>query len=87
MTITQEQFNEKMDALDAANPGPAARLAAGKISMPSDPWSSPDIARYLPNPQPVVVQYYIGCICPAGANKDCERPDCPRKNPMKEHAR
>lgn len=21
----------------------------------------------------------VGCICPAGANKDCERPDCPRK--------
>lgn len=21
----------------------------------------------------------IGCICPAGANKDCERLDCPRK--------
>lgn len=25
-----------------------------------------------------------GCICPPGANKDCERPDCPRKNPMKD---
>lgn len=21
----------------------------------------------------------IGCICPPGANKDCERLDCPRK--------
>jgi hypothetical protein len=22
----------------------------------------------------------VGCICPAGANKECERPDCPRKD-------
>jgi hypothetical protein len=21
-----------------------------------------------------------GCICPPGANKECERPDCPRKD-------
>jgi hypothetical protein len=21
----------------------------------------------------------IGCICPPGANKECERRDCPRK--------
>lgn len=21
----------------------------------------------------------VGCICPPGANKECERPDCPRK--------
>jgi len=21
----------------------------------------------------------VGCICPVGANKECERPDCPRK--------
>ena len=23
-----------------------------------------------------------GCICPPGANKDCENPACPRKDPM-----
>lgn len=32
---------------------------------------------YISGPVP------IGCICPPGANKDCERPDCPRKNHMK----
>ena len=28
------------------------------------------------DPQP------MGCICPPGANKDCEAPHCPRKNPF-----
>jgi hypothetical protein len=31
--------------------------------------------------QPMVPLVPVGCICPPGANKDCERPDCPRKNP------
>lgn len=22
----------------------------------------------------------VGCICPPGANRDCENPACPRKN-------
>lgn len=26
--------------------------------------------------------YARGCICPAGANKDCENLACPRKDPM-----
>lgn len=25
----------------------------------------------------------MGCICPPGANKDCEAPLCPRRNPLK----
>lgn len=23
----------------------------------------------------------MGCVCPPGANKDCENPMCPRRNP------
>ena len=26
------------------------------------------------------IPYQMGCICPPGANKDCESPVCPRKN-------
>lgn len=25
----------------------------------------------------------VGCICPPGANKECENPVCPRKNPTR----
>jgi hypothetical protein len=27
---------------------------------------------------------YMGCICPPGANLQCENPMCPRKDPMKQ---
>jgi hypothetical protein len=30
-------------------------------------------------PYPMFVP--IGCICPPGANKECERQDCPRRAP------
>lgn len=29
------------------------------------------------------VQSHAGCICPPGANRDCEAPLCPRKNHLK----
>lgn len=32
----------------------------------------------VPNTLPMIQH---GCICPAGANKDCENPVCPRKAP------
>jgi hypothetical protein len=32
--------------------------------VPIDPWPS---------------LHTVGCICPPGANKDCENPACPRK--------
>jgi len=32
------------------------------------------------NDLPVSPQVPTGCICPPGANKDCEAPMCPRKN-------
>lgn len=42
---------------------------------------------YYPSHQPVASPYHwpapMGCICPAGANKDCEAPLCPRRNPAK----
>lgn len=41
--------------------------------------AAPFPAPYLP-PQPIL--YPVGCICPPGANKDCARPDCPRKNAL-----
>lgn len=30
-----------------------------------------------PYPQPAAAA--VGCVCPPGANLQCERPDCPRK--------
>jgi len=33
----------------------------------------------LMQPMPMAPQP-MGCICPPGANKDCEAPLCPRKN-------
>jgi hypothetical protein len=42
---------------------------------PYQPWPSYPGTIYQPTP--------VGCICPPGANKECERPDCPRKNHLK----
>jgi hypothetical protein len=39
-------------------------------SLPSQPL-------YYPTPAPL---RSMGCICPPGANKECEAPMCPRKN-------
>jgi hypothetical protein len=36
-----------------------------------------------PNGFPTPLYLPIGCICPPGANKDCERRDCPRQSPTK----
>lgn len=54
----------------------------------SDLWPVPPIWDYFVPRPPVVVQYLpVGCICPPGANKECERPDCPRKDLLKEALR
>lgn len=48
-----------------------------------DPWRSPEVPQ-IPPQQPVWSVYEavpVGCICPAGANLECARPDCPRKAP------
>lgn len=45
---------------------------------PPLPWWTP------PMPIGQVHVMPIGCICPPGANRDCERPDCPRKNPYRD---
>ncbi len=44
------------------------------------PWRSPYGVAPLP-PTPLVTNWPppFGCICPPGANKDCEAPLCPRK--------
>lgn len=34
---------------------------------------------FTPPQLPYVLPQPIGCICPPGANKECERMDCPRK--------
>lgn len=36
----------------------------------------PDFIMSLPQTQ-------VGCICPPGANRDCENPACPRQNRLK----
>ncbi len=33
---------------------------------------------------PQITAPTMGCICPPGANKDCENPICPRRNPFKD---
>lgn len=38
----------------------------------------------LPPQQPFVWPFpspVMGCVCPPGANRDCENPACPRKAP------
>jgi hypothetical protein len=43
----------------------------------------PSCLRPIVLPQPVqqlARQWQPGCVCPPGANKDCENPMCPRKN-------
>lgn len=46
-------------------------------------WDVPtDPNRYTPRMPAQQYQWTptpVGCICPAGANKECENPDCPRK--------
>lgn len=48
---------------------------------PGGHWPAPQLipqpTTYWPMALPSIQQ--IGCICPAGANKDCESPVCPRK--------
>lgn len=34
----------------------------------------------LPAPNLVYTPPQMGCICPPGANRDCESPACPRQN-------
>lgn len=45
---------------------------------------------YQPMPRPAdgvftipQTSHQMGCICPPGANRDCEAPLCPRKNHLK----
>lgn len=45
---------------------------AGNIPWPYYPSENP-MPTYMPFTIPV------GCICPPGANKECENPTCPRK--------
>jgi hypothetical protein len=42
-----------------------------KQLLPSTPSPVPVSPPYVPPPR--------GCICPPGANKECENPTCPRK--------
>ena len=45
----------------------------------------PHWPNYYPPAQPATFQVtttpVVGCVCPPGANKDCENPLCPRKAP------
>lgn len=46
----------------------------------------PNWSQQLPvlPPQPVFSPAVVqGCVCPPGANKDCENPSCPRRNHLK----
>lgn len=36
---------------------------------------------------PSIPMIPVGCICPPGANRECERPGCPRKPPADKAAR
>lgn len=60
------------------------------VQQPFNPWPSRQPEPWgLPNgpaPYPYTtpnsfpgLTVPVGCICPAGSNKDCERSDCPRK--------
>ena len=58
-------------------PGICKECALELAQMQSITPSIPDIAAAaMPAPR-------MGCICPPGANKDCENPLCPRKNPAR----
>ena len=39
-------------------------------------------ARYVPVSSPPQPSTTYGCICPPGANLDCQSPMCPRRNPF-----
>ncbi len=46
------------------------------------PWCGRWIHQWVQHicaPVPDIQSTRIGCICPPGANKECERRDCPRK--------
>ena len=48
-------------------PGCGQAVILGAVHLcPNSPWDKLNAAP-------------IGCICPPGANKECERHDCPRK--------
>ena len=54
------------------------------MSRQNDEWPAHHIPQSEPPappfPKPPVPA--MGCICPPGANKDCENPLCPRKNQL-----
>lgn len=56
-----------------------------QCNNPGGPPNTPPIMPFNPPPSfpPNMFGPYMGCICPAGANKDCEAPMCPRRNPIK----
>lgn len=64
---------------------PVAPNSGGKCGHGMDLFTCPicafpRYAVYQP-PVPVPTISLIGCVCPVGANKECENPCCPRKNP------
>jgi hypothetical protein len=63
---------------------PCLRAHVTQFPGASVPWPYMFPAhQYPPMPQPTVTPWPshrpFGCICPSGANKDCESPACPRK--------
>ena len=46
-----------------------------------DMWPPPNHTQWVAQPVWTTMPAPIGCICPPGANKECERADCPRKGP------
>ena len=43
------------------------------------PYAPVEMPRYPSVPAWTLTAAPVGCICPPGANKECERADCPRK--------
>jgi hypothetical protein len=51
-------------------------MTSGGTPLPGLAFAPRHAVPAAPVPQPAAA---VGCVCPPGANLQCERPDCPRK--------
>lgn len=47
--------------------------------IPMRPYHFPEPPVQVIPQFPMLMPIHAGCICPPGANKECENPSCPRK--------
>jgi hypothetical protein len=81
MTFTPSQCVCGLYEWQICSRQPCARQAKSIPSTPPtmNPVYNPPPTGNIPLPSYMALSVPVGCICPPGANKECENPTCPRK--------